>query len=70
MVNKTTHLIRAEKMEIPMKKLHPRFQVEEEELDDEEEGMLIFSSETEKKQEENPEPDERWSALKNLKNKD
>ena len=57
-------------VEIPMKKLHPRFQVEDEELEDDEEGMLIFSSATEKEQEKNPEPDERWSALKNLKNKD
>jgi uncharacterized metal-binding protein YceD (DUF177 family) len=57
-------------VEIPMKKLHPRFQVEEENLDDDDEGMLIFSSASKTEQEENPEPDERWSALKNLKNKD
>jgi DUF177 domain-containing protein len=57
-------------VEIPMKKLHPRFHDEAENLEEDEVGMLIFSSETDTEQEENPEPDERWSALKNLKNKD
>ena len=58
-------------VEIPMKKLHPRFEEEDEfEADLEEEGILIFSSESETEIEEELEPDERWSALKKLKNKD
>lgn len=53
-------------IEIPMKKLHPRF--EEEESD--EEGELIYSSgeEAEQESEENQENvDPRWEALKQLK---
>ena len=47
---------------VPMKKLHPRF-----EQDDEEEEGIIYSSETEDKEEET---DPRWDKLKNLnKNK-
>jgi len=47
---------------VPMKKLHPRF-----EQDDEEEEGIIYSSETENKEEET---DPRWDKLKNLnKNK-
>ncbi|HEY9117954.1 MAG TPA: DUF177 domain-containing protein [Roseivirga sp.] len=57
-------------LEIPMKKLHPKFQ-EEEDDDDESEGMMIYTSaETEEhieQEEENIDP--RWAALKNLKNK-
>jgi len=55
-------------VEIPMKKLHPDFQ-EDEDLEDESEGLFIFSSGNEIEKEENIELDERWSALKNLKNK-
>lgn len=57
-------------LQVPMKKLHPRFQ--EDESDDEEEGIIVYSStledsNTEEQQEEDVDP--RWAALKKLKNK-
>ena len=60
-------------LQVPMKKLHPRFQEEEEEDDDDqEEGVMVYSStvddsKTEEQQEEDVDP--RWAALKKLKNK-
>lgn len=58
-------------LQVPMKKLHPRFQ-EEEDDDDQEEGVMVYSStvddsKTEEQQEEDVDP--RWAALKKLKNK-
>lgn len=57
-------------LEVPMKKLHPKFQEEEDE-DDESEGSMIYYSESEEDQNEQDEEniDPRWAALKNLKNK-
>ncbi|MCE7993089.1 MAG: DUF177 domain-containing protein [Roseivirga sp.] len=54
-------------LEVPMKKLHPRFQTEEE--DDDEEFLEIYSSTTETEEEQNQEEqvDPRWEALKKLK---
>ena len=57
-------------LEIPMKKLHPRYSEEEE--DDEDEVLLIYSSEENDQTEdqENEETiDPRWASLKKLKNK-
>jgi uncharacterized metal-binding protein YceD (DUF177 family) len=48
---------------IPMKKLHPRFQNEEEETN--EEGTIVYSSEEEVKKEDE-EIDPRWEMLKKL----
>jgi uncharacterized protein len=58
-------------LEIPMKKLHPRFQEEENQNDSD--GTLIYSTETED-EEKNDSPtedliDPRWLALKSLKDK-
>lgn len=54
-------------LEVPMKKLHPRFQTEEE---GDEEFLEIYSSVTETEEEQNQEEqvDPRWEALKKLKN--
>jgi uncharacterized protein len=49
-------------LEIPMKKLHPKFQDEDE---SEENDILIYSSEK-KDGNENESPDPRWEALKKL----
>ncbi|MFY0625247.1 MAG: DUF177 domain-containing protein [Reichenbachiella sp.] len=53
---------------VPMKKLHPRFQDE----DEDEEGLeFVYSSEEESLEEEKKEEndtDPRWDALKNIKN--
>jgi uncharacterized metal-binding protein YceD (DUF177 family) len=49
-------------LEIPMKKLHPRFQNE---TDDEAEGKVIYSSGTEASEDEPIDP--RWEVLKKLK---
>lgn len=56
-------------LQVPMKKLHPRFQEEE---NDDDEGIIVYSSTvddptTEEQQEEDVDP--RWAALKDLKNK-
>lgn len=55
-------------LEVPMKKLHPKFQDDE---DDDSEGSMIYFSEPEEDQNEQNEEniDPRWAALKNLKNK-
>ena len=60
-------------LQVPMKKLHPRFQ-EEDDDDDQEEGVMVYSStvddsKTEEQQEEDVDPRCRWAALKKLKNK-
>lgn len=53
-------------LEIPMKKLHPKFQDE----DEDSEGTMIYVSEQEDQNEQEEETiDPRWAALKNLKNK-
>lgn len=58
-------------LEIPMKKLHPKFQEEEEENDDE--FIMVYSSEQDDvasdEQQEEQDVDPRWAALKKLKNK-
>ena len=55
-------------LEIPMKKLHPKFQEEEDE-DEESEGSMVYSSEVEDDDQEQEEEisDPRWEALKKLK---
>lgn len=53
-------------LEIPIKKLHPKFQ-EEEEDDEHEEGKLIYSSATEEDKNEEEQIDPRWEKLKKLK---
>lgn len=59
-------------LEIPMKKLHPRYSEEEEDDENEDEVLLIYSSEDNDQTEdqENEETiDPRWASLKKLKNK-
>jgi len=51
-------------LEIPMRKLHPRFQEEDEEN---EEGKVIYSSTTESQDNEEDAIDPRWEQLKKLK---
>lgn len=57
-------------LEVPMKKLHPRFQEEEENEDD---FVMIYSSESEEEesdeQKKEQDVDPRWAALEKLKNK-
>ena len=64
-------------VQIPMKKLHPRFVEEsfddiDDDFEDEEESFLVYSSEDERSEEENQESDDssdidpRWSKLKDL----
>jgi uncharacterized protein len=58
-------------LSIPMKKIHPKYQEDENE-DDEAETKLIYRSEdskNEKKEGKDKEVDPRWNALKDLKNK-
>lgn len=54
---------------VPMKKLHPRFraQVNEDEEEDESNETLVYTS-LQEQQEQEPEVDPRWEALKKLKN--
>lgn len=55
---------------VPIKKLHPKFQGQEE--DPLSEGEIVFSSDSENNQQENSQGDEeidpRWQVLKNFKN--
>lgn len=57
-------------LEVPMKKLHPKFHEEEDDNDDE--FIMIYSSEHENDdsdgQEKEQDVDPRWAALKKLKN--
>lgn len=53
-------------LEIPIKRLHPKFQ-EEEENDENEEGRLIYTSATEEDKNEEEQIDPRWEKLKKLK---
>jgi len=53
-------------LEIPMRKLHPRFQDEEEE-DENEEGKVIYTSSTDENDSEEDNIDPRWEQLKKLK---
>jgi uncharacterized metal-binding protein YceD (DUF177 family) len=52
-----------------MKKLHPRFRTDEEEMEDEEEieGILVYQTPEDETPEEPEEEDPRWAALKKLK---
>jgi len=50
-------------LDIPMKKLHPRFRDEEENEDDKTEGKIVYKSDSD----ENDETDPRWEKLKKLK---
>ena len=50
---------------IPLKKLHPRFQDEED--DDNPEGKIVYSSEEPSEQKSEEEIDPRWNILKKLK---
>jgi len=52
-------------LQIPMKKLHPRFQAVENESDDE--GKIVYTSSSEKSDEETTDP--RWEILKKLNKK-
>jgi uncharacterized protein len=57
-------------IEIPYKKLHPRFAKEANEDDDDKEGILIYSSQAEEKDDESKTSDDpRWAALQKLKEK-
>jgi uncharacterized protein len=50
---------------IPMRKLHPRFQEEDE--DENKDGKVIYSSSTDANQSEDDQVDPRWEQLKKLK---
>jgi uncharacterized metal-binding protein YceD (DUF177 family) len=52
-------------LEIPIRKLHPRFKNEEESDDENEEGKVIYTSSTEKEEDDKMDP--RWEQLKKLK---
>lgn len=59
-INIANYLYEFVSVAIPMKKLHPRFQ------DEEDDNQYIFSSQDE--QDAEPESDPRWNELKKLKN--
>ncbi len=58
-INIATYLYELINLEVPMKKLHPKFQ------DNNEDDELIFTSETEEVEEKSVDP--RWEALRKLK---
>jgi len=50
---------------VPMKKLHPKFQDEDD--DENEEGKIVYTSGPSTKNDDDDEVDPRWNILKNLK---
>jgi len=70
-INMAQYIYEFINLDVPIKKLHPRFQ--EEEFDNEQETLLIYTTEKED-EEKNDSPaedliDPRWLALKSLKDK-
>lgn len=68
-INVASHIFEYIALALPMKKLHPRFRTDEEELEDEDEieGVLVYQTPEEETPEEPEEEDPRWAALKKLK---
>ena len=68
-INVASHIFEYIALALPMKKLHPRFRTDEEELEDEDEieGILVYQTPEEETPEEPEEEDPRWAALKKLK---
>lgn len=73
MINVAQYLYEFIVLEIPMKKLHPKFVEDLDEEDDESEAIFIYSSEEEAPEVDEPKPDEenevdpRWQILKKFK---
>lgn len=53
-------------LQVPIKKLHPRFR---DEAAGDEDGVMIYQDQEAEKEKESTETDPRWAALLNLKNK-
>ncbi|MFN8430014.1 MAG: DUF177 domain-containing protein [Spirosomataceae bacterium] len=53
-------------LQVPIKKLHPRFR---DEISGDEEGVMIYQDQETEKESESKETDPRWAALLNLKDK-
>ncbi|AYQ35746.1 DUF177 domain-containing protein [Runella sp. SP2] len=68
-INVASHIFEYIALALPMKKLHPRFRTDEEELEDEDEieGVLVYQTPEEETPEEPDEEDPRWAALRKLK---
>lgn len=68
-INVASHIFEYIALALPMKKLHPRFRTDEEEMEDEEEieGILVYQTPEDETPEEPEEEDPRWAALKKLK---
>lgn len=64
-VNVAHYIFEFISLSLPMKKLHPRFRVEDED-DEESEGKLIYRSEPEPDADGGPALDPRWEALRKL----
>jgi len=54
-------------LEIPIKRLHPKFREEEEEEDDDSEGKMVYTSTPDPDSDGDDEIDPRWEQLKKLK---
>jgi uncharacterized protein len=52
---------------VPMKRLHPKFQQEDEGLDEHENGKIVYTSEDPNQEKKDDEIDPRWNILKKLK---
>lgn len=68
-INVASHIFEYIALALPMKKLHPRFRTDEEEIEDDEEidGILVYQTPEEETSEEPEDDDPRWAALKKLK---
>lgn len=69
-INIASHIFEFIALALPMKKLHPRFRTEEDDVledEDEIEGILVYQTPEEETPDEPEEEDPRWAALKKLK---
>jgi uncharacterized metal-binding protein YceD (DUF177 family) len=66
-VNIARYIFEFISLSLPMKRLHPRFRDEDDEIDDEQNGKLIYRSDAETTNEDDqPAIDPRWAALRKL----
>ncbi|GAB4037856.1 YceD family protein [Spirosoma gilvum] len=67
-INVARYIFEFISLSLPMKRLHPRFRNEEDSDDDEQNGKVIYRTDAETKdvEEQQPEIDPRWAALRKL----
>ncbi|WP_420149642.1 YceD family protein [Spirosoma sp.] len=67
-INVARYIFEFISLSLPMKRLHPRFRDEEDSDDDLQNGKVIYRSDADTNDEEQPDVDPRWAALRKLNN--